>query len=346
MEELNSWMEEQRSAYLYNIIAEIEPDAKRKKLFHDLANAAIQQAAIWEIKILAVGARVPAKYTPDFRAKIVAVIVKIFGTKRSRSILAAMKVRGMSVYLSADPQYPYPASGVAEHEHRHKGTGETGGNIRAAIFGVNDGLISNASLMLGIVGANANHHFIVLSGVAGLLAGACSMSAGEFISVRSQRELFDYQIDLERSELELYPQEEAAELSMIYQARGLPKEEADSVAKKLISMPDKALDTLAREELGINEAELSSPYGAAVSSFFSFSIGAFIPLLPFLLGNYRWSLYASITLTGISLFSIGASLSLFTSQNAFKSGIRMLLIGLAAGCATYLIGSLLGVEVH
>src|SRR6185437_12709284 len=138
---------------------------------------------------------------------------------------------------------------------------------------------------------------VLLTGMTGLLAGACSMGAGEYVSVRSQREMLEYQLALERSELELYPEEEAAELAFIYQARGLPKEEAEKVARLIIQNPDKALDTLAREELGINPKELMSPWGAAISSFFSFSVGALIPLLPFIFIHSRknWMIMIFIT---------------------------------------------------
>jgi len=250
----------------------------------------------------------------------------------------------MSTYLDIDPNYPLSVS-PSHHEHRHKGLNNAQ-NLRAAVFGVNDGLISNMSLILGIAGASSNQHFILLTGVAGLLAGACSMAAGEYISVRSQREFFEYQIDLERSELEEYPEEEAAELAIIYRARGLPQDEAEKLANAIISNPEKALNTLAREELGLNPAELSSPIGAAISSFISFTVGAFIPLVPFLFSNHSRNIFISMGLTAFTLFSIGAILSLFTSRSALKGGARMLLIGAAAGALTYAIGYAIGVSVH
>ena len=187
-------------------------------------------------------------------------------------------------------------------ERRHRGL-KSGGNLRAAVFGVNDGLVSNASLIFGVAGATSDSKMILLSGVAGLLAGAFSMAAGEYVSVRSQREMYEYQIGLERDELGQYPEEEASELAMIYVARGIPEEEAKRMANVILVDPSRALDTLAREELGLNPDELGSPWGAARFSFFSFAAGALLPLLPFLWSAGARSLALSVGLTAASLFA-------------------------------------------
>ncbi|MHB1948970.1 MAG: VIT1/CCC1 transporter family protein [Gammaproteobacteria bacterium] len=344
MDLLENWYEEKRSAYLYNIIVQTETIKTRKTLFRELTQMANKQAGIWEKEMKKVGHKIPKKFQPNIRTRFIGKLIQYFGAQRLRYILSAMKVRGMSVYLNVDPNYPFSTT-AAHHEHRHKGIGAAG-NIRAAVFGVNDGLISNLSLLLGIAGATADQNFILLSGAAGLVAGAFSMASGEYVSVRSQREFYEYQIDLERKELEQYPDEEASELAVIYHARGLPKLDAEKLSKLIISNPEKALDTLAREELGLNPAELSSPTGAAVSSFFSFAFGALIPLIPFIFGIYRWNLLISVILAAVALFSIGALLSFFTSRSALWSGLRMLLIGAGAGGITYLIGHLVGIAVH
>ncbi len=226
---------------------------------------------------------------------------------------------------------------------RHQ-SGAAGNALRAGVFGVNDGLVSNAALIFGVAGAAPEPGIIVLTGVAGLLAGAFSMAAGEYVSVRSQREMFEYQIGLERDELEEYPEEEAAELALIYAAKGMPMDEAKRVATTLMQDPERALDTLAREELGLNPDELGSPWVAAISSFSAFTGGAALPLLPFLLGHGE-ALTLSIALTALGLFAVGASMSLFTGRHAFLSGMRMLLIGGMAGLATYFIGAWLGVSL-
>src|SRR5215813_6993709 len=189
----------------------------------------------------------------------------------------------MAIYSRRDPGgHSAPIAGSVEHRHRGLGGG---GNLRAAVFGINDGLVSNASLIFGVAGASPDVSVVLLTGVAGLTAGAFAMAAGEFVSVRSQRELFEYQIGLERAELKEYPEAEAQELALIYAAKGLPTKEAKRLANKLVADPAHALDTLAREELGLNPEELGSPIGAAISSFLSFAAGALLPLLPYMLGG-------------------------------------------------------------
>src|SRR5690242_4564245 len=271
------WLDEVRSAYLYRVIAEVERGTPRADLFEKLAGEAEGQAAIWARN--AGLASVPA-FVPDLRTRIVTGLLRRYGPRAMRGILAAMKVRGLSVYSHAAPGHPAPTS-VDEVGKRHRGFG-AGGNLRAAVFGINDGLVSNLSLILGVAGASSNAGFILLSGVAGLLAGAFSMAAGEYVSVRSQREMYEHQIGLERAELAEYPKAEAEELALIYAARGMPEAEAHALATRTIADPREALDTLAREELGLNPEELGSPWGAAIASFLSFAIGAAVPLAPFL----------------------------------------------------------------
>jgi vacuolar iron transporter family protein len=334
------WQDEVRSAHLYRVIAEVERGTPRADLFLELAKEAETQAAIWARK--AGLASVPA-FVPDLRTRIVAGLVLRHGPRAMKSILAAMKVRGLSVYSHAAPGHPAPTS-VEEIGKRHRSFG-TGGNLRAAVFGINDGLVSNLSLILGVAGASSNTDLILLSGVAGLLAGAFSMGAGEYVSVRSQREMYEHQIGLERAEVAEYPEEEAEELALIYAARGMNREDARSLARRIMADPRQALDTLAREELGLNPEELGSPWGAALSSFFSFAVGALVPLLPFLLARGESALYAAIAVTAVALFAVGAMISLFTGRSAFRDGARMLAIGSGAGAVTYLVGKLLGVTL-
>ena len=340
--------------FLYGVLADVETAPDRRQLFQKLAREAETQAMIWETEMRRSGATAP-KYRPSARARVVARLVRAFGTRRMRGVLSAMKVRGMSIYQPRPPRdaggedglparHPMPKT-VEDIGRRHRSVaGAHGGALRAAVFGVNDGLVSNASLIFGIAGATADPHLIALSGVAGLLAGAFSMAAGEYVSMRSQREMFERQISVERAELAKYPVEEAAELALIYEARGLPKDDAARVARTIMSNPDNALDTVAREELGLDPSELGSPWGAALSSFLAFSGGALIPLLPFIVGLGAVALKVSIALAGAALFSVGAMLSLFTGRGSLRGGLRMLLIGGAAGLATNLIGRLFGVK--
>jgi VIT1/CCC1 family predicted Fe2+/Mn2+ transporter len=334
------WLDEMRSAYLYRALAEVEHGSPRAAMFSQLAEEAQRQAAIWARRA---GLAATPPYEPDLRTRLVARLARRYGPRAIRGILRAMKVRGLSVYSHAAPGHPAPTS-VEEVGLRHRSVA-AGGNLRAAVFGVNDGLVSNLSLILGVAGASANGDLILLSGTAGLLAGAFSMAAGEYVSVRSQREMYEHQIGLERAELAEYPNEEAEELALIYAARGMPEDAARDLATRTIADPARALDTLAREELGLNPDELGRPFGAAISSFISFAVGAAIPLLPFFLARGNTALSASVAVTAVALFTVGAAISLFTGRSALRDGLRMLTIGGAAGAVTYCVGSALGVSL-
>lgn len=339
----HAWREEMASAWLYRIVAQCEAGTARAGLFESLAKAAEEQAQMWVAEMHKRGEPVPAHFRPDLRTRLVGALTRVFKPRAMRGILAAMKVRGMVLYASAVRPHPMPTT-RDDIGKRHQ-SGASGNALRAAVFGVNDGLVSNAALIYGVAGAAAEPSIIVLTGVAGLLAGAFSMAAGEYVSVRSQREMFEYQIGLERDELDQYPQEEAAELALIYAAKGMPVDEARRVADTLMQEPERALDTLAREELGLNPDELGSPWVAALSSFVAFTVGATVPLLPFLLAAGRNTLLFSVIATGLGLFAVGATLSLFTGRRAWRSGLRMLLIGGGAGLTTYFIGARIGVTL-
>jgi len=336
-----NWQEEKQSAWLYRVMAGVETDAVKRDLFVALGRAADAQAGIWQQQFIASTGQAPV-FRPTPRARVVAWLIRTLGPRAIRPVLAAIKVRGISVYSGgiAVPGHVMPTT-VMQVGHRHRGVG-SGGNLRAAVFGVNDGLVSNTSLIMGVAGATHDVNFILTSGVAGLLAGALSMAAGEYISMRSQREMYEYQIGLEREELAQYPEEEAEELALIYNARGMGMEDARDVARRMIADPEHGLNALAREELGLNPEDLGSPWGAAVFSFLAFTGGALIPLIPFLLG-LNAAVAVSAALAGVSLFGVGASLSLFTGRGAWRGGLRMVLIGGGAGLVTYGLGAALGV---
>jgi VIT1/CCC1 family predicted Fe2+/Mn2+ transporter len=185
---------------------------------------------------------------------------------------------------------------------------------------------------------------VLLAGLSGLLAGASSMAAGEYVSVKAQRELFERQIELEAAELSVSPQEEEEELALIYRAKGLPKSEANRIAHRLSQDPDVALDSLVREELGLDPQELGSPYGAAISSFLAFAFGALIPVLPYFFGASLVNIVISLALSGIALFAVGAGVSIFTGKSVLRSGSRQLLIGLVAASITFALGKIVGVS--
>ena len=333
----DSWYHERESAWLYRVVADAESDPRHQQLFRALSQAAEEQATHW--------ARLanPGEFHPSTRARLVGTLVRRLGPRALKPVLAAMKLRGLSVYSGAGAVdgHLMPVT-VQDVGQRHRSV--TGGNnLRAAVFGVNDGLVSNLSLILGVAGAGGSAQIVLTSGLAGLLAGSLSMAAGEYVSVRSQREMYEYQIGLERDELEEYPAEEAEELALIYQARGIELEQARAIAQRLMSNPEHALNTLAREELGLNPDDLASPWTAAIFSFCAFGSGALLPLLPYLLhaaggAAPYWS--AGTTLT--ALFGVGMALSLFSGRSALLGGLRMVLIGAAAAACTWAVGHGLG----
>lgn len=222
------------------------------------------------------------------------------------------------------------------------------GTLRAVIFGVSDGLVSNLALVMGVAGAGAavgEGRFVLLAGIAGLLAGAFSMAAGEYVSMQSQRELFERQIELERAELEAMPQEEEEELAAVYRAKGFAADEARTIAARMFSDPQHALDTLVREELGLDPDELGSPWGAAFGSFVAFGIGAIIPVVPYLFGSGSAAFWGAIIASLTALFVVGAGVSLLTGRSLLFSGARQVGIGAAAAGVTYLVGTIIGVSV-
>ncbi len=339
------WRAEKESSWLYRVVAAAEADRAKSELFEGLSVAAAEQAGLIAAEMVKQGQAAPGAFSPSLRARWVAAWCRLLGPRRCKPMLAAMKVRGLSVYLPGAPlgEHPMPTS-AAEIGHRHTAASGTM-NLRAAVFGINDGLVSNTALILGVAGATSDGDIILLTGLAGLLAGAFSMAAGEYVSVRSQRELYEYQIEQERAELEQYPEEEAEELALILSARGLPIEHARQTATVLFRDPDQALRTLAIEELGVNPDDLGSPLGAALSSLFSFALGAVVPLAPLVISAGSGALLATVVVSGVSLFAVGSVVATFSGRSALVGGLRMLLIGAGAGLATFAVGRALGVTL-
>ena len=345
---------------LYRAIAAAERDEKRAAIFTKLAENEERHAQRWARLIQLAGGEVP-KHRPSARVRMLAWLARRFGTRRVLPIISSLEARDEAGYLHQPEAAGLPAEERA-HSRALRAMDSTlgaesiigaerwhvmsrGGSLRAAVFGVNDGLVSNFSLVMGFAGAEAQPEYVLLAGVAGLLAGSFSMAAGEYVSMRAQRELFEQQIALEKQELEMSPKEEEEELSLIYQAKGVPEQEAAMVARRIIANPKMAIDTLAREELGLDPSELGSPWGAAISSFCATVAGAFVPVAPYLFigGEVAW--IASALLSFSVLFCVGAVLSIFTARGPLRSGLRMLLIGLLASSVTYSVGWLLGVTV-
>jgi VIT1/CCC1 family predicted Fe2+/Mn2+ transporter len=237
---------------------------------------------------------------------------------------------------------PHPGDVSGEQ----RAAGGRSGALRAAIFGMNDGLVSNVSLIFGVAGAGVSNRSILVAGIAGLLAGAFSMAGGEYISMRVQREVFERLIHLEAHEIGTMPDEELEELTELYERRGVPHELARQVATSVMSDPEIALETHAREELGLDpEGGLGSPWAAAISSFVTFSFGAAVPLVPLLITSGRPAVVAAGVLSGITLFAVGAAMSYFTGKTFYVSGFRMLFVGSIAAGVTFGVGKILDVAV-
>lgn len=348
---------------MYRSLAKAEKDSQRAEIFEKLAAAEEQHAARWAKLLEDNGVRPPV-YKASLRVKLLGWISRSVGTQHVLPVVSGFESRDQGEYIGQAEAKGLPAAershsrtlqlmlkenaaagvqSIVKAERWH--SQGYGGSLRAAVFGVNDGLVSNFGLVMGVAGTNAEPRFVLLAGVAGLLAGAFSMAAGEYISVRSQRELYEQQMALEAQELESSPEEEHEELALIYQAKGIPRDQANELASQILSNPNTAIETLAREELGLDPDSLGSPWTAALSSFVAFAIGAVIPVLPYLLMRSSGALPVSATLCGLSLFVVGAVLSIFTGRNMAYSGLRMVSIGALAAGVTFIIGKLLGVSL-
>ncbi len=354
------------SAGLYRAMAETETDPKISEVYRRLSAVEEAHAEFWRGQLAKVGAKVGA-VRPDWRTRSLVWLARRFGPGFVLPTLSTLEERDVGSYDSQPEAvagglpaaershnrivqalastFPDGASGgmLARIEGRHR----AGGNaLRAAVLGANDGLVSNFSLVMGVAGAEIAGKTILLTGLAGLIAGACSMAIGEWLSVTSSRELSQRQIEVEADELAQAPEEEKEELILIYQAKGLDEAQARALADRLMANKDTALDTLAREELGVNPEELGgSPWAAAGSSFALFSAGAIFPVAPFFFLDRLGAVAASIMLSGLALMAIGAGTSLFTGRSFAYSAMRQLVGGLAAAAITYGVGRLIGVAV-
>jgi VIT1/CCC1 family predicted Fe2+/Mn2+ transporter len=228
------------------------------------------------------------------------------------------------------------------HQHRDV----RGGGARAAVFGLSDGLVTNISLVLGVAGASPDGQIVRLVGVAGLVAGAFSMAAGEYLSMTAQRELMERELEVERESLTQSPEGEAQELRGMYEQRGIAPAVARDMVDEVMQDPELALETHAREELGINPKHLGSPVQAALSSFFSFGVGAFIPLLPWLFSRGNGAILASVVLSAVAALAVGLVLAVFTERSKFRSALRQLVITAVAAAVTYGVGRALGTGIN
>jgi len=353
-------IDEANAAYLYGLLADFETDEDRSSIFRELAEVEEGHAGIWRKKLEDLGEK---KFEPGLTAKtrLLAFLARRMGISTVVPILQVIEKSAGGGYAGQeDPDATNMArvekthekvfegiqSGkttIAEAESWHRG--DSAGSLRAAIFGLNDGLVSNFSLIMGVAGAGVPRSGILITGLAGMLAGAFSMAAGEYVSVRSQRELFEHEIAREEEELITAPEEERKELELIYRAKGIPRETAVELSAKILENPESALDTLAREELGLAPDSLGSPWKVAFSSFLAFFCGAVLPIFPFFFLAGNSGVWVSAVISGLFLFLVGAGLSLFTGRSAWYSGFRMLFIGTVVAVITNSLGRLLGVAI-
>jgi vacuolar iron transporter family protein len=355
------------SAALYRTLALTEKNPQLAQVYGRLAAIEEAHAEYWKDHIAAIDHHVP-KLRPGFRSRALAWLARRFGPAFVLPTVDTLEHLDSGTY-DAQPEAVAGGLPAAERSHariiealaagapgalsgatlarlegRHRGMG--GNALRAAVLGANDGLVSNLSLVMGVAGADLAGHTILVTGLAGLIAGSCSMALGEWLSVNTARESSQRQIATEADELEQVPEEEQEELSLIYQAKGLPEDLAKSLAEQLITNKKTALDTLVREELGIDPEELGgSAWAAAGTSFLLFAVGAIFPVAPYFALAGMPAMIVSLAASGVALFLIGAGTTLFTGRGVLPSGVRQLLVGFAAAGVTYGVGKLIGVAV-
>jgi VIT1/CCC1 family predicted Fe2+/Mn2+ transporter len=358
-------LDEMNSSVLYQALAENEKNPRLAEVFRRLAATEQTHADTWAHKLQAAKIATPP-FKPSWRIRSLIWLAKRLGPEAVLPSIASMETsksqdyqgqadgKGMIAQEQSHARLMRQIGGslgggmagseLAKLEGRHRSAG--GNALRAAVLGANDGLVSNFSLVMGVAGAEMSNQAILLTGLAGLLAGAISMALGEWISVQSSRELYQKQIATEREELEQSPQEETDELALIYQARGLDEAPARQLAEQIMSNREGALQALSRDELGINPEELGgSAWEAAITSFMLFALGAIIPVIPYIFLGGIQAVIVSAALSAVGLFIIGAAITLFTGRSIWSSGLRQAAFGLTAALITYLIGRLIGVNV-
>jgi VIT1/CCC1 family predicted Fe2+/Mn2+ transporter len=353
--------------HLYTALSQSEKNPQLARVYAKMAESEEKHCRFWEKKLRDAGVHLPGR-KPSLRSWTLSLLSKCFGPRFVLPTVSMLEKADLSSYdsqpeardtnlptdersharliaaISQSGKTGMTGGAVAGLEGRHRAIG--GNALRAAVLGANDGLVSNLSLIMGVAGASFSANTILITGFAGLLAGSCSMAMGEWLSVQSSRELYLRQIEVERDELKEAPHEEAEELALIYEAKGLSKTEAQKLAQSLIKNPEKALDALTREELGIDPETLGgSAWVAAIMSFVLFCIGAAIPLMPFLFLKGAAAIPASLIASAAGLFLIGAMITLLTGRGVLFSGARQLAIGLGSAAVTYLIGRLIGVAM-
>jgi len=355
---------ERDAAALYSRLADAET-GERQEIFRELASIELKHAAHWEDKLREAGADVPAAGGPSLRTRLIGTAARRLSIETVLPMIERAEKADAGTYdndpdaapgMAADERShartlahlldggrPDPQAQIRRRESWHRS--DRSGALRAGVFGVSDGLVSNTALVMGFAGSGTSRTVTLLAGIAGLLAGSFSMAAGEYISMSSQREMYEREISLEQAELEEKPEEEHAELVLIYRAKGLSKPEAEQLADRIMADRSVALDTLAREELGLDPDELGSPWGAAFSSLFAFAIGAFVVIIPYLAGSGKAALLTAIVLAVAALFGVGASIGALNGRGVLRSGLRQVIAGVIAAAVTFGVGHLIAAHV-
>ena len=359
-----NWQREIEGTYLYTQLARVARTPQVKKALGEMAAQEREHAAIWGEHMRAAGVT-SAEPRPDLRVQLVALLGRLFGAEAVLGLLIDDEVGDITSYMeqaqnSEDTstyrrvltdettharalqalRHPDQPQGV-EPWHRTAGVG---GWLREVVYGFNDGLTANFGLVMGVVGAAVSNQVILLAGFAGLLADALSMAASGFLAARSEQEVRDYHLTLERAELQLMPEEERQELIWMYRRRGLSSDEAVTVADRLMQKPQVALTELAREELGIDPEAPQEALKEGVITGVATGIGAVIPIVPFLLFSGATALWAGIGVAMVAHFLVGMSRAIFTGRPAIRSGFEMFVVGMGVALFTYLLGLLFHVR--
>ncbi len=349
------WQDEVDAAFLYRKIAAAESDLHRRTVYDELALLEDRHVARWAGVLHDAGVEVP-RHEPSLRAKLMALVGQIFGWRLLSSMLLAEESREMKGYLRDAQVYTNPgaakvaldlAKESAEHAERLGQmlgvSGEpwhriaSGGFLRNAVYGFNDGLTANFGLVMGVLGASVPHPIIIISGIAGLAADALSMGSSGFLAAKSEQEVYAHEIDVEREELRLMPDLEEAELTLLYRARGIDAEAASRVAGELMRDPDRALREKTQLELGIGTPTMS-PLREGWITGLATAFGAAIPVAPFLVLSGSVAIVTSIIISMLSHFVVGAARSIFTGRNAFRSGLDMFIVGMGIAVLGYFVG--------
>jgi vacuolar iron transporter family protein len=349
------WQDEGDAAFLYRHIAAAEQDPTRVKIFTDLAHVEDQHVARWTQVLHGSGVSLPP-LRPSLRARIMLLVGRLFGWRLLTSLLLAEEGRETKGYLSAATNYDNAdamrtAAELAKESAEHAiqlgellgTTGEpwhrtkSGGFLRNAVYGFNDGLTANFGLVMGVLGANVPHHIVVVSGVAGLFADALSMGSSGFLAAKSEREVYTHEIAVEKEELRVMPDLEEAELALLYQTRGMHPDAARRAAHQVMENPDQALQEQAQLELGIGTASMS-PLREGWITGIATAVGALIPVFPFLILHGPSAVWVAFTISMLSHFGVGGARSIFTGRGVFRSGLDMFVVGLGIAIIGYFVG--------